>query len=80
MAYTYRLCVTDDPSNRIPFAAPPGYDPARFEAPARVAQALAATGVDLAKVHVHPSTDRALRETAPITSTTSTAARPSRPT
>ena len=55
MAYTYRLCVTDDPSNRIPFAAPPGYDPARFEAPARVAQALAATGVDLAKVMFTPA-------------------------
>jgi hypothetical protein len=64
MAYTYRLCVTDDPSNRIPFTAPPGYDPAQFEASARVAQALAARGFDLAVRMFNPavtvaSTDRA---------------------
>ena len=55
MAYTYRLCVTDDPSNRIPFTAPPGYDPAQFEASARVAQALAARGVDLAQRMFNPA-------------------------
>jgi hypothetical protein len=64
MAYTYRLCVTDDPSNRIPFTAPAGYDPAQFEASARVAQALTARGVDLAQSMFNPavtvaSTDRA---------------------
>jgi hypothetical protein len=55
MAYTYRLCVTDDPSNRIPFTAPPGYDPAQFEASARVALALAARGVDLAVRMFNPA-------------------------
>ena len=55
MAYTYRLCVTDDPSNRIPFTAPPGYDPARFEASARVAQALAERGSDLAQRMFNPA-------------------------
>ncbi len=64
MAYTYRLCVTDDPSNRIPFTAPPGYDPTQFQASARVAQALAARGFDLAVRMFNPgvtvaSTDRA---------------------
>jgi hypothetical protein len=29
-APTYRLCVTDDPSNRIPFTEPVGYDPATY--------------------------------------------------
>jgi hypothetical protein len=55
MAYTYRLCVTDDPSNRIPFAVPPGYDPARYEASARVAAALAARGIDLAERMFNPA-------------------------
>ena len=56
MAYTYRLCVTDDPSNRIAFTAPPGYDPAQFEASARVADALATTrGVDLAQRMFNPA-------------------------
>ena len=30
-AYCYRLCLTDDPRNRIPFPKPEGYDPARYE-------------------------------------------------
>lgn len=34
-AYCYRLCLTDDPRNRIPFAKPAGYDPARYELLAR---------------------------------------------
>ena len=55
MAYTYRLCVTDDPSNRIPFTAPPGYDAAQFEASARVAAALAASGIDLAQRMFNPA-------------------------
>jgi hypothetical protein len=25
-AYNFRLCLTDDPANRVPFRAPPGYD------------------------------------------------------
>ena len=34
-AYCYRLCMTDDPRNRLPFAKPVGYDPARYELLAR---------------------------------------------
>lgn len=31
MAYSFRLCVTRDPSNRVPFPQPDNYDPIRFE-------------------------------------------------
>ena len=31
MAYSFRLCLTKDPANRVPFPAPTAYDPARFE-------------------------------------------------
>jgi hypothetical protein len=55
MAYTWRLCVTDDPSNRIAFTAPPDYDPSRYEAAARVAQALAQSGADLATQMFNPA-------------------------
>jgi len=56
MAYTYRLCVTDDPGNRTPFAPPAAYDPARYEAVARVALAwVADTGVDLATGLFNPA-------------------------
>ena len=30
-AYCFRMCLTDDPSNRIPFAKPAGYDPLNYE-------------------------------------------------
>ncbi|HUQ69297.1 MAG TPA: FAD-dependent oxidoreductase [Planctomycetaceae bacterium] len=30
-SYNYRLCLTDDPANRVPLAPPADYDPARFE-------------------------------------------------
>jgi hypothetical protein len=55
MAYTYRLCVTDDPSNRIPFSPPPNYDPLRYEAMARVAQAWVQRGADLAVRMFNPA-------------------------
>ena len=29
-SYCYRVCLTDDPTRRIPFAPPPGYDPQRY--------------------------------------------------
>src|SRR6516225_9050781 len=32
MVYSFRLCVTANPGNRVPFPAPAHYDPARFEA------------------------------------------------
>lgn len=31
MVYSFRLCVTKDPENRVPFPKPANYDPARFE-------------------------------------------------
>ena len=31
MIYSFRLCVTKDPTNRVPFPKPANYDPARFE-------------------------------------------------
>lgn len=31
MVYSFRLCLTNDPANRIPFPAPDRYDPTRFE-------------------------------------------------
>ena len=30
-AYCFRMCLTDDPSNRVPFAPPAGYDPTQYE-------------------------------------------------
>ncbi|MGM9489888.1 FAD-dependent oxidoreductase [Ideonella sp. YS5] len=44
MAYNYRLCVTDDPGNRVPFTRPADYDPSRYEGSGRVALAIAARG------------------------------------
>jgi len=35
-AYCYRMCLTDLPENRIPFAKPAGYDPKQYELLARV--------------------------------------------
>lgn len=31
MVYSFRLCLTKEPANRVPFPAPAHYDPARFE-------------------------------------------------
>ena len=30
-AYCFRMCLTNDPENRIPFPKPQGYDPAKYE-------------------------------------------------
>ncbi len=35
-AYCFRMCLTNDPANRLPFEKPEGYDPAQFELLARV--------------------------------------------
>lgn len=35
-AYCFRMCLSNHPDNRIPFAKPEGYDPARYELFARV--------------------------------------------
>jgi hypothetical protein len=39
-AYNFRLCLTNDPANRIPITAPPGYDPRRYELLARHVDAM----------------------------------------
>jgi hypothetical protein len=38
--YNFRLCLTREPSNRIPITAPESYDPARFELLARHVESL----------------------------------------
>ena len=38
MAYNYRLCVTNQPDNKIPFEAPLGYDESEFELLARLSE------------------------------------------
>ncbi|MEZ0539378.1 FAD-dependent oxidoreductase [Fibrella arboris] len=35
-AYCFRLCLSNHPDNRVPFAKPPGYDSTRYELLARV--------------------------------------------
>jgi FAD dependent oxidoreductase len=35
-AYCFRMCLTNDPENRIPFAKPDGYDPMQYELLLRV--------------------------------------------
>ena len=35
-AYCFRMCLTDDPRNRVPFSKPEGYDPKDYELLARV--------------------------------------------
>jgi len=47
MVYSFRLCLTEDPENRVPFPAPTNYDPARFEVMRRYAQAGGKLGWDL---------------------------------
>ncbi len=39
MTYSFRLCLTTDPENRVPIPAPANYDPARFEIVRRALQA-----------------------------------------
>ena len=34
-AYCFRMCLTDDPANRVPFTRPAGYDPQAYELLAR---------------------------------------------
>ena len=38
-SYNYRMCFTDVAANRVPFARPAGYDPARYEFLARLLRA-----------------------------------------
>ena len=53
-AYTYRLCVTDDPTNRIPFTRPERYAASDYELHARVA-ASAPADVDIARNMFNPA-------------------------
>jgi hypothetical protein len=54
MAYTYRLCVTDDPTNRIPFTRPEGYVAEDYELHARLAAA-ATPRIDIARNMFNPA-------------------------
>ncbi|TWU64802.1 FAD-dependent oxidoreductase [Crateriforma conspicua] len=38
-AYCFRMCLTDHPDNRVPFAKPDGYDPADYELLGRIYEA-----------------------------------------
>jgi hypothetical protein len=46
-AYCYRLCLTTDPTNRMPVARPADYDPKRYELVARFIAACLAIGDDM---------------------------------
>ncbi|WP_339729141.1 FAD-dependent oxidoreductase [uncultured Gimesia sp.] len=47
MVYSFRLCLTEDPENRVPFPQPANYDPARFEVVRRYVKAGGRVGWDL---------------------------------
>ncbi len=44
-AYNYRLCLTQDPANKIPIEPPPDYDPARYELVLRLLDAAQAQNI-----------------------------------
>ncbi|MDZ4683585.1 MAG: FAD-dependent oxidoreductase [Planctomycetaceae bacterium] len=46
-SYNHRLCLTDDPSNRVPLDPPADYDPARFELLGRFITAATQAGQSL---------------------------------
>lgn len=46
MTYSFRLCLTEDPKNRVPMPEPRHYDPARFEVMRRFAKAGGKLGWD----------------------------------
>ncbi|MBI1787474.1 MAG: FAD-dependent oxidoreductase [Acidobacteria bacterium] len=41
-AYNFRLCLSSDPANQVPYPQPPGYSPRRYELMARLLQAFVA--------------------------------------
>ncbi len=47
MTYSFRLCLTEDPENRVPMPEPASYDPARFEIVRRALKAGVSVGFDL---------------------------------
>ncbi len=56
----YRVCLSTDPGNRVPFSAPPGYDPERFAAVAAYIDRQAEAGGTPTKswvLHLDPLVD-----------------------
>ncbi|TCQ09036.1 FAD dependent oxidoreductase [Rhizobium sp. PP-F2F-G36] len=51
MAFNYRLCVTGNPKNRIPFSKPPNYDANRYETTARFLAAVQKNGLGIDDAH-----------------------------
>ena len=51
MAFNYRLCVTKNAGNRIPFTRPEGYDPLRYETTARFLAAVQNAGIPVNPAH-----------------------------
>lgn len=47
MAFNYRLCVTNNANNRIPFSKPANYDPLRYETTARFLAAHKPAGISI---------------------------------
>ncbi len=47
MTYSFRLCLTRDPKNKVPMPKPAKYDPTRFEIARRMLQAGTKVGFDL---------------------------------
>ncbi len=47
MTYSFRLCLTREPENRVPMPEPSSYDPARFEVVRRALEAGVRVGFDL---------------------------------
>ncbi len=47
MVYSFRLCLTEKPENRVPFPEPANYDPARFEIMRRYIKSGGNVGWDL---------------------------------
>jgi flavin-dependent dehydrogenase len=46
-SYNFRLCLTDDPANRVPLEPPPNYDAAQWELLGRYVEAMKAGGAKL---------------------------------
>lgn len=51
MAFNYRLCVTQNAANRIPFTKPADYDPLRYETTARFLAALQQAQIGISPAH-----------------------------
>jgi len=59
-AYNFRLCLTQNPTNKLPIVPPADYDPARYELLARYIEGLVAAGhpVSLGQfIHIQPMPD-----------------------